>query len=66
MLKPGMRFPPYLSPGAHVAVISPAGKIDRQVAERGAELLQQHGLVVTIGSHAFDEAGVFAGRDTAR
>ncbi|MEI6655147.1 MAG: LD-carboxypeptidase [Verrucomicrobiota bacterium] len=61
-----MKFPPYLSAGAHVAIISPAGRIDRQVAERGAELLRQHGLVVALGSHAFDEAGVFAGRDTAR
>lgn len=61
-----MKFPPILAPGEQVAILSPAGKIDRQVAERGAEALQHQGFVVRIGRHVFDEAGVFAGSDTAR
>lgn len=61
-----MKFPPYLSAGDHVAILSPAGKIARQVAERGADALRRQGFVVAIGQHAFDEAGVFAGSDAAR
>lgn len=61
-----MKFPPYLSPGDRVAIISPAGKVDRQVVEHGAELLRQHGFVVEIGRHACDQHGVFAGADPAR
>lgn len=61
-----MTYPPYLSPGDKVSIISPAGKIDRQVVERGAKLLRQQGLNVKIGRHAFDEDGIFAGSDSAR
>lgn len=61
-----MKFPSYLKPGDKVTIISPAGKIDRQVAERGAELLRQQGFMVEIGRHAFDAEGVFAGSDSGR
>jgi muramoyltetrapeptide carboxypeptidase len=53
-------------PGDKVSIISPAGKIERQIAERGAELLRQQGFRVEIGQHAFDEEGVFAGSDFGR
>jgi len=61
-----MKFPPDLLPGDKVSIISPAGKIDRQVVERGAELLRQQGFRVQTGRHAFDEEGVFSGTDSAR
>lgn len=61
-----MKFPPYLSSGDKVAIVSPAGNVKRAVIERGAELLGQQGYQVEIGSHAFDEDGVFAGPDSAR
>ncbi|HEY3391027.1 MAG TPA: LD-carboxypeptidase, partial [Prolixibacteraceae bacterium] len=61
-----MRFPPKLSPGDKVSIISPASKIDRQIAERAAELLRQQGFRVEIGLHAFDKEGNFAGTDFAR
>lgn len=61
-----MKFPPYLLPGDKVSILSPAGKISRQVVERGAELLRQQGFEVEIGGHVFDEEGVFAGSDKAR
>jgi muramoyltetrapeptide carboxypeptidase len=61
-----MTFPPYLSRGDKVSIISPAGIIGREVIERGAELLRQQGFKVRIGKHAFDEAGLFAGDDAAR
>lgn len=61
-----MKFPPTLKTGDKVSIISPASKIDRQIAERGAELLRQQGLRVEIGFHAFDREDMFAGSDIAR
>lgn len=61
-----MKFPPKLSPGDKVSIISPASKIDRQIAERAAELLRQQGFRVEIGLHAFDKDGMFAGSDLER
>ncbi len=61
-----MKFPPKLKTGDKVSIISPASKIDRQIAERGAELLRQQGLRVDIGFHAFDSEDMFAGSDIAR
>ena len=61
-----MKFPPKLKPGDKVSIISPASKIDRQIAERGAELLRQQGFRVEIGFHAFDKENMFAGSDFAR
>lgn len=61
-----MKFPSYLMQGDKVSIISPAGKIDRVVVKRAAELLREQGFRVEIGQHAFDEDGVFAGSDMAR
>jgi len=61
-----MKFPPKLKPGDKVSIISPASKIDRQIAERGAELLRQQGFRVEIGFHAFDKENMFAGSDLVR
>ena len=61
-----MKFPPFLSPGDKVVIVSPSGKINREVAERGAEILRQQGFIVRIATHAFEEEGVFAGSDLKR
>ena len=61
-----MKFPQKLYQGDKVFIISPAGKIERQLAERGAEILRQQGFRVVMGQHAFDEEGIFAGSDFAR
>jgi muramoyltetrapeptide carboxypeptidase len=61
-----MKFPPWLKPGDKVSIISPAGKIDRQIAERGAEILMQQGFRVEIGRHTFEKEGIFAGNDFDR
>lgn len=61
-----MKFPQKLSPGDRVSIISPASKIERQIAERGAELLRQQGFRVEFGLHALDEEGMFAGSDLDR
>ena len=61
-----MKFPPYLLPGDKVAVISPAGKIEREIAEHGTEILRNLGFRVEIGCNAFEKEGIFAGSDSAR
>jgi len=61
-----MKYPPFLAKGDKISIVSPAGKIDRSIVERGAQLLVEQGFVVQIGEHAFDAAGVFAGTDEAR
>ncbi len=61
-----MKYPPHLTPGDKVVIISPAGRIDRQVVEHGAMLLRQRGYKVEIGRHAFGEDGVFSGSDVER
>lgn len=61
-----MKFPPWLKPGDKVSIISPAGKIERQIAERGAEILRQQGFRVEIGRHTFEKEGIFAGNDFDR
>ncbi len=61
-----MRYPPYLKPGDKIAIVSPAGKIDRTVVERGAEILREQGFEVEIGKYVFGDKGVFAGSDEDR
>jgi len=61
-----MKFSPWLKPGDKVSIISPAGKIDRQIAERGADILRQQGFRVEIGRHTFEKEGIFAGNDFDR
>jgi len=61
-----MKFPPHLSPGDRVSIISPAGKVDRRFVERGARLLRQFGFDVVVGPHACGEHGVFSASDAAR
>jgi len=61
-----MKFPPQLSPGDKVALVSPSGKLAQPVIERAAEVLKNQGFKVKIGKHAYDSEGVFAGTDAAR
>jgi muramoyltetrapeptide carboxypeptidase len=61
-----MKFPSPLLPGDKVAMITPAGKIDRSIVDHGAELLRNQGFRVEVGSHAFDQDGIFGGSDLAR
>jgi muramoyltetrapeptide carboxypeptidase len=61
-----MKFPPDLKPGDLVVIVSPAGRIDGQVLENGAECLRRRGYEVRIGRHAFESRGMFAGSDAQR
>jgi len=61
-----MKIPPPLRKGDKVCIISPAGKINRQIIERGAQILREQGFIVETGAHVYDEDGIFAGNDEAR
>jgi muramoyltetrapeptide carboxypeptidase len=61
-----MKYPPHLQPGDKVSIVSPAGKIERQIVERGAEILRAEGFLVEIGHHAFDIEDMQAGTDQNR
>lgn len=61
-----MKYPPYLKQGDRVALVSAAGKIDREVVERGAAILKEEGFLPVIGPNAFAQCGVFAGDDARR
>ncbi len=61
-----MKYPPYLQQGDYVALVSAAGKIDRELVERGAAILKEEGFLPVIGPNAFEQCGVFAGDDACR
>lgn len=61
-----MKIPAPLKRGDRVILIAPAGKIKREIVERGADLLCQYGFKIETGSHTFDEEGIFAGKDPDR
>jgi muramoyltetrapeptide carboxypeptidase len=61
-----MKHPAYLQPGDKVSIVSPASKIERQIVERGAEILEEQGFKVEIGQHAFDTEDMQAGTDVNR
>ena len=58
--------PPFLKENDKVTIVSPAGKIDKQLIDNAAIALQQWGLRVTIGQHACECFMGFSGTDTQR
>ena len=58
---------PRLRSGDRVRIVSPSSPPDRRNVERGARILDEWGLRVEFGQHAFDKHGHFlAGRDEDR
>jgi muramoyltetrapeptide carboxypeptidase len=58
--------PDFLQPGDKVALISPAGYIDRLHLEYAMQLLSSWGLQPIAGQHALKRCGSFAGNDAER
>ncbi len=54
-------FPPFLQEGDTVAIVSPAGKIDKRFLAGAKKRLESWGLAVDIGKHAGSSHGMFAG-----
>jgi len=62
----GILVPPPLRPGDRVRFVSPGSTPDKASVLRHVELLENWGLDVEVGVHAFDERGFLAGRDEDR
>lgn len=58
--------PPGLRPGDRVAVVAPAGAVDRELLDRGLESLRGFGLQPVCSAHLFDQHFYMAGSDEAR
>jgi muramoyltetrapeptide carboxypeptidase len=56
-----MKRPPNLQPNDKAVILSPAGKIDKQLIFDTADVLKEWGLQVETGEHALCETGRFAG-----
>lgn len=56
-----MQYPPYLVTGDKVAIISPAGKIDKNFLAGARKRLESWGLIVQMGKYAGGSSGRFAG-----
>lgn len=58
--------PPFLQKGDKIAMVSVAGKVNREPVEKAKKLLEDESFVVEIGNHAFDSYHQFAGADGDR
>ena len=58
--------PPLLRRGDRVAVIAPAGLVDREKTEGAIALIESWGLQVIRGRHLYERHGIFAGSDGQR
>ena len=62
-----MLFPPTLAPGAHVALVAPAGPLrDRQDLDRSVANVESFGWVAVPGDHVLERDGYLAGSDEHR
>lgn len=63
----GLREPPPLGPGAHVALVSPSGPlVGPHEVERAVATAEGLGWRVSVGAHALSRTGYFAGDDAQR
>ena len=58
--------PNYLKVGDKVALVAPAGKVDKETVDNGLATLQSWGLTVEVGKHVLDRYRCFAGTDDDR
>lgn len=58
--------PRLLKPGDTVAIVAPAGVVEREYIEKAVHLFGQWGLKVALGSNLFARNGIFAGTDKQR
>ncbi|MFA5649660.1 MAG: LD-carboxypeptidase [Proteiniphilum sp.] len=61
-----MKRPPSLKKNDKAVILSPAGKVDRHMAEGTATVLEGWGLQVEISGHALGERGRFSGTAAER
>ncbi len=56
-----LHFPPYLTLGDEVVILSPSSKIDKSLIEGAQKRIESWGLKVRIAKHATDASGKYAG-----
>lgn len=61
-----MIFPRFITEGATIGIVAPAGKIDRQIVEDAKEFLHRMGYKVVLGENVFNTHHQFAGSDENR
>lgn len=61
-----MIHPPFLLPGDKIAIVSVAGKVNREPVERAVALLEEENFVVEITPNAFGQFHMFSGTDAER
>jgi muramoyltetrapeptide carboxypeptidase len=61
-----MIHPPFLISGDKIAIVSVAGKVNREPVEKAVSLLMEENFVVEITSHAFGQLNMFSGTDEER
>lgn len=59
-------FPPFLQKGDKVIIVSPSGKIDKNLLEGAKKKLENWGLKATIAKHAKSSSGSYAGTPRQR
>ncbi|MFP4487887.1 MAG: LD-carboxypeptidase [Bacteroidales bacterium] len=58
--------PPALGEGSRVALIAPAGLVNRELTEKAAGIMELWGLNIVRGRYLYERHGVFAGTDAQR
>ncbi|SET65664.1 muramoyltetrapeptide carboxypeptidase [Oceanobacillus limi] len=61
-----MLYPKALQQGDTIAVIAPAGPVDKERLDKGVSFLKEKGLYVELGKHVKAVHGYLAGRDEER
>lgn len=59
-------FPPFVSKGDRVTIVSPSSKIEKRFLDGGKEGLESWGLDVVVGKHAAGEYASFSGTQAER
>lgn len=58
--------PPYLQKGDKIALVAPAGCIDREPVENAIKRFEQWGYEVIVGDNVFNNYNIFSARDEQR
>lgn len=62
----GLKYPPFLTEGDKIMIVSPSGKVDKKILESARKRLRSWGLDVVVGKHAKSSSGRFAGTQKQR
>jgi muramoyltetrapeptide carboxypeptidase len=61
-----LTIPPFIRDGDRLAIVSPAGIVEKDVVQKAVKMLNNSGFEVVIGENVFNKSGCFAGNDRER